>query len=83
MFDYKAIVNNAKTYGRCPGFMPNDPNYKAVCDWIRTLPEEYRMKMHSFTVVKKHLPDDPKYDVIIEFHHKSKLVTVGFTHKVI
>ena len=81
MFDYKGAVNSAKYYGRLKGFMPTDPNYKEICEWVKTLPEEYRIRMSTYTVVKKVLPDDPIYDAIIEFHHKTKLVTVGFCHK--
>ena len=81
MFDYKEAVNNAMKYGHAKGFMPNDPNYNEICEWVKTLPERYRVRLHTKTVVAKVLEDDAKFDALIEFHHKSKLVTVEFCHK--
>ena len=63
------------------GFMPEDKGYKEICNWIKTLPEKYRLKLASKTVIAKVLEDDKEFDALIEFHHKSKLVTVCFPHK--
>lgn len=81
MFDYKSIIESANFYGRSKGFLPFEPRYKEICEWIKTLPEEYRLRMNSYTVVKKVLPDSPSHDLIIEYHHETGLVALGFCHK--
>lgn len=83
MLNYKEVVKTAKKYGSAKGFMPEDLNYNAICEWVKTLPEKYRVRLYSKTVVAKVLEDDTEFDVLIEFHHKSKLVTVEFCHKVV
>lgn len=81
MFDYKEAIKPAKFYGRSKGFLPFEPGYKDICEWIKTLPEDYRLRMHSYTVVKKILPDSPTHDLIIQYYHETGLVTLGFCHK--
>lgn len=83
MFNYREAVNQAKKYGPFKGFMPADAGYREICEWIKTLPEKYRVKLYSKTVIAKVLEDDKEFDALIEFHHKSKLVTVEFCHKVV
>lgn len=78
---YQEVVDSATKYGRVSGFSKNHPMYSSVVEWLKTLKDAYRVKLVTYTVVKKILEDSSEYDLIVEFYHKTKFIAVGLCHK--
>ena len=78
---YNEVVSSAIRYCGHTGFAPDHPMYPEVVEWLKTLKDAFRVKLNTYTAVKKVLEDSSKYDLIVEFYHETKFISIGLCHK--